>query len=72
LGAQGNLWSEYLYTAKNVEYSAFPRLIAMSEVTWSPVEGRKFEEFRERLAQHLKRLDQLKVNYRKLDPAEKK
>jgi hexosaminidase len=35
LGAQANLWTEYLPTMKAVEYSAFPRLIAMAEVLWN-------------------------------------
>jgi len=35
LGGQANLWTEYLQTMKDVQYNAFPRLAAMSEVLWS-------------------------------------
>jgi len=34
LGAQANLWSEYLPTQQQVEYMAFPRLAALAEVLW--------------------------------------
>ena len=35
LGAQGNVWTEYIPTSSKVEYMAFPRAIALSEVVWS-------------------------------------
>jgi hexosaminidase len=65
LGAQGQLWTEYMKTPQHVEYMAFPRLCALAEVVWSPREGRDFAEFTQRLATHLARLDALNVNYRK-------
>ncbi len=68
LGVQGNLWSEFLWTPKDVEYSAFPRAAALAEVAWSPEPGRDYADFLRRLERHLKRLDELGVNYRKLDP----
>ena len=68
LGSQGQLWSEYLPSPKQVEYMAFPRLAALAEVTWSSKEGRTFSEFLERLNHHLERLAILDVNYRRLDP----
>ncbi len=68
LGGQGNLWSEYIPMPKHMEYMAYPRLCAMAEVLWSPKEGRAFDEFAGRLAEDLKRLDVLDVNYRKMRP----
>ena len=68
LGAQGNLWSEYLWTPQDVEYFAFPRAIALAEVVWSPAQSRKLDDFLSRLQRHLRRLDEPGVNYRKLDP----
>ena len=41
LGAQANVWTEYLEKPENVEYMAFPRMLALSEVVWSPLESRK-------------------------------
>jgi hexosaminidase len=61
LGAQANLWSEFMYFGKNVEYMAFPRLCALSEAFWSPKEKRDFASFEERMAVHGARLDLLGV-----------
>jgi hexosaminidase len=68
LGAQGNVWTEFIFTPAEVEYFAFPRAAALAEVVWSPAQGRDYLEFVRRLQTHLKRLDELKVNYRRLDP----
>ena len=64
LGAQGNIWTEYIPNLKQVEYMAFPRLSALAEVTWSPVAARNFGDFQLRLKADEQRLDQLGVNYR--------
>ena len=63
LGAQGQLWTEYMKTPKQVEYMAFPRLIALAEVGWSRQASREWEAFRLRLASHGPRLSALGVNY---------
>jgi hexosaminidase len=65
LGAQGQLWSEYLPTPRQVEYMAFPRMTALAEVVWSPRDRKDFADFRRRLEVHVKRLDGMQVNYRK-------
>jgi len=67
LGAQGNLWGEYFWTPQDVEYFAFPRAAALAEVVWSPAQSRNLDDFLARLQRHLKRLDQMGVNYRKPD-----
>jgi len=67
LGAQGNVWTEYIRTPAELEYFAFPRAVALAEVVWSPAEARDYADFQRRLERHLQRLDQLEVNYRKLD-----
>lgn len=36
LGAQGNVWTEYMPTATHVEYMAYPRACALAEVLWTP------------------------------------
>jgi hexosaminidase len=64
LGAQGNLWTEYVASFKHVEYMAFPRMCALAEVVWSPKEERNWDDFSRRLQIHLRRLDELSVNYR--------
>jgi hexosaminidase len=65
LGAQGNLWTEHLWTGRDVEYFAFPRATALAEVVWTPVELRDYADFERRLAIHLRRLEALDVNYRR-------
>ncbi len=65
LGAQGNLWSEYIYNQAKWEYLAFPRACAMAEVLWSPREGKDMADFMKRLEMNEKRLDAHGVNYRK-------
>ncbi|NQT25525.1 beta-N-acetylhexosaminidase [candidate division KSB1 bacterium] len=64
LGAQCNVWTEYMPNGNHVEYMALPRLCALSEVVWSPREQRHYEDFLRRLSVHYKRLDALDVNYR--------
>ena len=67
LGCQAQLWSEYFFNWSKVEYMAFPRTCALAEVAWSPKEGKDWGDFEGRLNNHLKRLDALKVNYRRAD-----
>ncbi len=64
LGAQGNVGTEYMPTTDDVEYMAFPRMLALSEVVWSPRDARSWSDFVRRLPSHLRRLDALGVNYR--------
>lgn len=64
LGAQGNVWTEYISTPEYVEYMAFPRALAMAEVTWSPKEKRDIDSFYTRLVGNLPHLQSMGVNYR--------
>ena len=64
LGAQGQLWTEFMPDQRHVEYMAWPRLCALSEVLWSPREARDWADFERRFATHRERLDALDVNYR--------
>lgn len=66
LGTQLQLWSEYLPEARDVEYMAFPRAVALAEVAWQAA-PRDLSDFKRRLSAHLERLDVLGVNYRPLD-----
>ncbi len=65
LGAQANMWTEYIGNTKKVDYMLFPRISALSEVLWSPKEKRNWDNFQERLLEQFKRYDQWKVNYSK-------
>ncbi len=63
LGAQGNVWTEFIPTTAHVEYMAVPRMIALAEVVWSPKHLRNWAGFRMRMNDQFKRLDCMKVNY---------
>ena len=64
LGAQAQLWTEYMPTTSQVEYMAYPRALALAEVVWSPRRAKDWESFRQRLLPRLLGLDRLNVNYR--------
>ncbi len=64
LGAQGNLWTEYIPTPTQAEYMLMPRMLALSEVLWSPKEARSWQGFVARLPAQLARLDAMGVRYR--------
>ena len=64
LGAQGNVWTEYMSTTEYVEYMVLPRMLALSEVVWSPAGMRDWVGFTNRLPHHLRRLDNEGINYR--------
>jgi hexosaminidase len=49
LGAQANVWTEFIPTVEQLEYMILPRMLALSEVVWSPVETRSWEDFNRRL-----------------------
>ncbi len=69
LGAQVNVWTEYIATTDHVEYMLLPRLCALSELAWTPQDKRSFDDFNDRLAAHYERLDKMGVNYRLPPPS---
>lgn len=65
LGAQANLWTEYIPTTQHVEYMVLPRMLALSEVVWSPKENKNWNSFNERLQAHFNAFEQKGWNYSK-------
>ena len=63
LGAQGNLWTEWIASFPHGEYMLFPRLCALAEVVWSPKDSRNWPDFQRRLKVQEERLGELGVNY---------
>jgi len=63
IGAQANVWSEYMSNPAKVEHMIFPRLDALSEVLWSPQNKRDWDDFKTRLQTQYKRYDLMKVSY---------
>jgi len=66
-GAQAQLWSEYISTRDRLDYMAFPRLVAFSEVVWGTAST--VSDFRPRLEHHVERLAAMGVRHRPLDVA---
>lgn len=73
MGAQANVWSEYMKTPAKVEYMVFPRMSALSEVLWSRKESRNWSDFEKRMEKQTKRYELWNTSYNKkyLDPANK-
>lgn len=63
LGAQGNIWTEYMPKEDQVEYMMFPRVLAMSEILWSHSEKRNYNDFVGSVENFHKRLEALGINY---------
>lgn len=62
LGAQGNVWTEYILTPEHMEYMAVPRMLALAEVLWTPKEKRNEADFIKRLEEEFPKLEAMKVN----------
>ena len=63
LGAQGNLWTEYVQTPEIAQYRVLPRMSALSEVLWSGPGLSTYEDFYFRLDKLKRRFEWLKWNY---------
>ncbi|MEO6232458.1 MAG: family 20 glycosylhydrolase [Ferruginibacter sp.] len=63
LGAQANLWAEYITTPQQVEYMVLPRMLALAEVVWSPKESKNWQSFNERLQTQFKSFEQRGLNF---------
>lgn len=65
LGAQANLWTEYVGDFDKLTYHYFPRLVALSEVVWnSPDKKSDYASFLEALVKYeFPRLDKLNLKY---------
>lgn len=63
MGAQANLWTEYIKTPSKAEYMIFPRMSALSEVLWSRKETRDWADFEPRLREQIRRYDLWKAHY---------
>jgi hexosaminidase len=55
LGAQANLWSEYLASSWHLQHATFPRLDALSEAVWTPQSKLSWTSFLARLPTQMHR-----------------
>lgn len=63
LGAQANLWTEYIPTTQHVEYMVLPRMLALSEVVWSKKEDKNWDSFNKRLQTHFSSFERKGWNF---------
>jgi hexosaminidase len=63
LGVEAALWSETVQSMADAEYLAFPRLIGIAEIGWSPMRGRSWADYRTRLGAQGPLLRALGVNF---------
>lgn len=63
LGAQANVWTEYISTAEYLEYMVLPRMLALAEVVWTPKESKDWTSFNQRLPYHFKGFEQKGLHY---------
>lgn len=50
LGAQANVWTEYITTEEHLEYMVLPRMAALAEVQWAQPELKDYECFTKRIS----------------------
>ena len=61
LGAQANLWTEYISTTEQAEYMAFPRVSALAEVLWTNKKNSNWDSFRKRMSSEFERFKILNI-----------
>jgi hexosaminidase len=63
IGVEGAMWGETVRNLSEVQYLVFPRLIALSEVGWTPQAARDYDGFLPRLAAQGPRLTMAGTNF---------
>jgi hexosaminidase len=64
IGAQANVWTEYIPDASHLWYMAYPRALALAELCWTPRRQMRWGEFTRRLGPALARLETRGVTFR--------
>ena len=62
LGVEACVWTERISTVPRLEYMLLPRMMALSELAWTPDAARSFAQFNTRLQPFLAQYHQLGVN----------
>ncbi|MCM1292688.1 MAG: family 20 glycosylhydrolase [Bacteroides sp.] len=63
LGAQANLWTEYISDLSHAQYMELPRLAALSEVQWLQPETKDYDAFTKRAVRLVDHYKNLGYNY---------
>lgn len=62
IGAQANIWTEWIPSERRADYMYMPRMTALAEVLWT--NQKRYASYLQRLKSHYSRLDVLNVHYR--------
>jgi hexosaminidase len=63
VGVEAPLWTETILNRNDLEFMVFPRMPGYAEIGWSPSTGRNWDEYKERLAEHGLRWEQMGLNF---------
>ena len=63
MGLQFSLWTERVADAKRLDYMTFPRLVAVAESAWTPVESKECSLFMQKLPYFLQFLGEKGIYY---------
>lgn len=63
LGVEAPLWAESVIKREDYEYMAFPRLLSIAEIGWTPQAARSWSDFSTRLGAHGSRMAALGINF---------
>ena len=63
LGGGACLWGNYIKSEDEIDRYLFPRILAISEVYWSPQNARDYGDFRARLAMEKPKLESRGVEF---------
>lgn len=63
LGVQASMWTEFCRSPQDVFYMIFPRLLALSEVAWSPAKVKNYNNFLVSMDKFLPLLKERNINY---------
>jgi hexosaminidase len=63
LGAQANVWAEFIASRQHLEYMVLPRMLALSEILWTPKDEKNYVDFYNRLQNQFRAFDQKGFNY---------
>jgi hexosaminidase len=63
IGVQANLWTEHTRTWERLQHNLFPRMSALAEIAWTPLERKSYDDFLSRLPAQLQRYKALDIAY---------
>lgn len=68
IGAQANIWTEYITTPDAANYVIYPRIFALSETLWKPADSKNWNGFTPRMSKHFSKLESMRLRYRIPEP----